>query len=181
MNLRTLMLAPLLSVSLIACASEPAGGGAGSSATAAGASAAAATERPTLIVHKSPWCGCCEAWAKQAEDAGFAVEMRDSEDMNPIKQALGVPGSQASCHTAEIDGYFVEGHVPFADIHRMLAERPAARGIAVPGMPLGSPGMEADVKHAYSVNLVGTDGRISEYSRHNDDAQPDHGHGDHQH
>lgn len=133
---------------------------------------AAATQRPVLLVHKTPWCGCCTAWAEQAEAAGFAVELRDHEDLAPIKQALGVPMSQASCHTAEIDGYFVEGHVPFDDLHRLLAERPEALGIAVPGMPLGSPGMEAHVRHSFSTNLISPDGSIVEYAHHpGDDTQ----------
>lgn len=120
---------------------------------------------PLLVVHKTPWCGCCTAWAEQAEAAGFAVELRDHDDLAPIKQAMGVPRTQASCHTAEIDGYFVEGHVPFEQVHRLLRERPAdAAGIAVPGMPLGSPGMEADVQHDYDVNLVGSDGSVTRYA-----------------
>ncbi len=126
---------------------------------------------PRMIVHKTPWCGCCTAWAEQAEAAGFAVELRDIEDMSPIKRALGVPAAQASCHTAEVEGYFVEGHVPFDDIKRLLAERPAARGIAVPGMPLGSPGMEAGVRHSYSVNLVAEDGTVSEYAKYPGDME----------
>jgi hypothetical protein len=169
MNLyRTCLLAAALSFGVAACAAEPPP----AAPASAGTTAADTHARPLLVVHKTPWCGCCSAWAEQAEAAGFAVELRDTEDMNPIKQALGVPGSQASCHTAEVEGYFVEGHVPFEDIRRLLAERPTARGIAVPGMPLGSPGMEADVKHAYSVNLVAADGTIREYARHNDPAAP---------
>lgn len=122
-------------------------------------------ELPLLVVNKTPWCGCCSAWAEQAEAAGFAVELRDHDDLAPIKQAMGVPQSQASCHTAQVDGYFVEGHVPFEQIHRLLRERPAdAAGLAVPGMPLGSPGMEADVQHEYDVNLVGKDGTTSRYA-----------------
>lgn len=126
---------------------------------------ATSSELPLLVVHKTPWCGCCTAWAEQAEAAGFAVEMRDHDDLAPIKQAMGVPLAQASCHTAEIDGYFIEGHVPFEQVHRLLDERPTdVAGIAVPGMPLGSPGMEADVQHDYDVNLVGKDGTVSRYA-----------------
>lgn len=133
---------------------------------------ASATQLPVLVVHKTPWCGCCTAWAEQAESAGFVVELHDHEDLAPIKQALGVPMSQASCHTAQIGGYFVEGHVPFDDLHRLLAEQPEALGIAVPGMPLGSPGMEAHVNHSFSTNLVTADGSIVEYAHHpGDDAQ----------
>lgn len=122
-------------------------------------------ELPLLVVHKTPWCGCCSAWAGQAEAAGFAVELRDHDDLAPIKQAMGVPQSQASCHTAEVEGYFIEGHVPFEQVHRLLRERPAdVAGLAVPGMPLGSPGMEADVQHEYDVNLVGKDGSTTRYA-----------------
>ncbi|MFN3842520.1 MAG: DUF411 domain-containing protein [Rehaibacterium terrae] len=167
-----LTLALLLPLGLAACVQEPATDTAAApEAVAAPApSIQAASALPRLIVHKTPWCGCCTAWAEQAEAAGFAVELRDAEDLNPIKHALGVPASQASCHTAEVEGYFVEGHVPFEDIKRLLAERPAARGIAVPGMPLGSPGMEAGVRHSYNVNLVAEDGSISEYAHHPGDA-----------
>ncbi|TXK66044.1 DUF411 domain-containing protein [Alkalisalibacterium limincola] len=125
-----------------------------------------------MVVHKTPWCGCCTAWAEQAQAAGFDVELHDHDDLAPIKQALGVPMSQASCHTVQVGNYFVEGHVPFEDVHRLLAEQPDALGIAVPGMPLGSPGMEADVKHSFSTNLVKADGSIVEYAHHpGDDAQ----------
>lgn len=141
-------------------------------ATAAGSAPA---ERPVadaasnhLIMHKTPWCGCCSAWAEQAKAAGFTIEVREYEKLDPIKDALGVPPSQASCHTVEVDGYFVEGHVPFADVRRLLAERPAALGIAVPGMPQGSPGMESPNPQPYSVNLIGRDGSATEYSRHNE-------------
>lgn len=136
---------------------------------------ASATQLPVLLVHKTPWCGCCTAWAEQAETAGFTVELRDHQDLARIKQALGVPMSQASCHTAEIEGYFVEGHVPFEDLHRLLAERPDALGIAVPGMPLGSPGMEADVRHGFSTNLVNEDGSVVEYANHPGDEAPHRG------
>lgn len=179
MNCRLLLLAPLLAFGTAACATETA-----PSAPAVPAEQATnvASERPQLVVRKTPWCGCCGAWASQAEAAGFAVEVHDHEDLGPIKRALGVPAAQASCHTAEVGGYFIEGHVPFADIHRLLAEKPAARGLAVPGMPLGSPGMEADVKQAYSVNLVGRDGSVSEFSRHNEGGKHHHeGHHGHEH
>jgi len=170
MKLPTLLLLPMLSLAVPAWlhAAEP--------ATAASPSSVAASEQPLLVVNKTPWCGCCEVWAAQAEQAGFTVERRVVEDLNPIKRALGVPSSQASCHTAEVGGYFIEGHVPFADVRRLLAERPQARGLAVPGMPLGSPGMEADAAQAYSVNLIDRDGGISEYARHNDGRPAAHGH-----
>jgi hypothetical protein len=181
MRLYRALLCLLLPIGLVACAAEQASTGIehdmaavapvaqpGSSASGAGTAPAS---RPLMVVHKTPWCGCCSVWAEQAEAAGFAVELRDTEDLNPIKRALGVPAGQASCHTAEVDGYFVEGHVPFEDVHRLLAERPAARGIAVPGMPAGSPGMESDAPQRYRVNLVAEDGSVSEYAIHNKDAE----------
>jgi hypothetical protein len=184
MRLHPTLLLLLLPISLAACAAEqaPAGASTPVAATQQSPGAASATDaaRPLMVVHKTPWCGCCSVWAEQAEAAGFAVELRDTEDLNPIKRALGVPTAQASCHTAEVDGYFVEGHVPFEDVRRLLAERPAARGIAVPGMPLGSPGMESDAPQRYRVNLVAEDGSISEYAVHNADAERTaHGHHDH--
>lgn len=153
-------------------AQQPSAASGAATSTTGTAPAAAAADLPLLVVHKTPWCGCCTAWAEQAEAAGFAVELRDHDELGPIKQALGVPRSQASCHTAEIDGLFVEGHVPFEQIHRLLAERPeGAIGIAVPGMPLGSPGMEANVRQSFTTQLVNADGGISEYARHpGDDA-----------
>lgn len=123
-----------------------------------------------LVVHKSPACGCCLAWADQMRGAGFDVQIRDVEDLTPIKARLGVPAQSASCHTAEIDGYFVEGHVPAEDIERLLAERPEAKGLAVPGMPLGSPGMEvpSGAIQPYEVLLVHDDGSTEVFAQHGD-------------
>lgn len=95
-----------------------------------------------ILVHKSPWCGCCAAWVEHLEENGFDVTVREHENMTPIKVEAGVPDELYSCHTAHIEGYVIEGHVPAADIARLLAERPDAQGLAVPGMPAGSPGME---------------------------------------
>ena len=126
------------------------------------------TGLPIAIVHKSPTCGCCKVWVDHLEDAGFRVEVRESNDLEPIKKKLGVPYGEGSCHTAEIGGYFVEGHVPASDIKRLLAEKPKARGLAVPGMPLGSPGMEVPSGQVqpYAVKLVATDGSTSVWARH---------------
>ena len=95
-----------------------------------------------LLVYKSASCGCCGEWVKHLEQNGFRVQVRNMEDMTAIKRQLGVPPAMDSCHTGVIGDYLVEGHVPAADIRRMLAERPPIRGIAAPGMPVGSPGME---------------------------------------
>jgi hypothetical protein len=95
-----------------------------------------------ISVYKTPTCGCCTEWVEHLEQNGFEVTVRSLDDLGPIKSRLGVPYDLQSCHTAEVGGYVVEGHVPAEDIRRLLEERPTATGIAVPGMPVGSPGME---------------------------------------
>ena len=105
-------------------------------------SALAAETFPKMIVTRDPNCGCCGSWVTHARAAGFAVEVVEVPDVAPLKARLGVPDPLASCHTAEIGGYVVEGHVPAEAIKRLLAERPKATGLAVAGMPVGSPGME---------------------------------------
>lgn len=109
---------------------------------------------PLMVVHKTPTCGCCNAWVDHLRAAGFTVETVDVPDTSPIANRLGVPESLRSCHTAEIAGYAIEGHVPAADIRRLLALRPEAGGLAVPGMPFGSPGMEmGNRRDSYQVIL----------------------------
>ncbi|RDI57162.1 hypothetical protein DES45_10779 [Microvirga subterranea] len=100
----------------------------------------AAQSLPKMTVTKDPSCGCCGAWVDHVRKAGFPVEVIESAEVNRLKVRLGVPQALASCHTAEIGGYVVEGHVPADAIKRLLAERPQAKGLAVPGMPVGSPG-----------------------------------------
>ena len=95
-----------------------------------------------IVVYKSPTCGCCGKWVKHMEDAGFSVDVEDRRDLTPIKAELGVPGRMQSCHTAKVGDYIVEGHVPADLVRRMLDEKPDIKGLAVPGMPMGSPGME---------------------------------------
>lgn len=123
---------------------------------------------PLVTVHKSPYCGCCEKWVEHMQAAGFRVEVVNTDDMTPVKQRVGIPPGKGSCHTAEVGGYFVEGHVPAEDVKRLLAEKPDARGIAVPGMPIGSPGMESPDGRvqAYDVQLVDKQGETSTWSRH---------------
>ena len=113
-------------------------------ATASPASQSNPAAQPAaMTVYRDPSCGCCEAWAEIARKAGYPVRVVDHQDMPAIKRHHGVPEALASCHTAIVGGYAVEGHVPLADVARLLKERPAGiRGIAVPGMPRGSPGME---------------------------------------
>lgn len=97
---------------------------------------------PLVSVTKDPSCSCCGGWVVHIEAAGFPVQVIESADMDSVKQRLGVPADLVSCHTAEVDGYVIEGHVPAVAIRRLLAERPEATGLAVPGMPTGSPGMD---------------------------------------
>lgn len=125
---------------------------------------------PHVLVHKSPTCGCCNAWIEHMRKAGFTVEARNRSDMGALKERIGVPPAKASCHTAEVAGYFVEGHVPAADVKRLLAERPDARGLTAAGMPAGSPGMEMPDGRVppYAVELVANDGGTSVFSRHGD-------------
>jgi len=128
----------------------------------------AAPSLPLVKVTKNPSCGCCKLWVEHLRGAGFQVEVNDVDNLNSVKQRVGLPYGMGSCHTAEVDGYFVEGHVPVDDIKRLLRERPQARGIAVPGMPVGSPGMESPSGQVqpYDVMLVARDGTASVYSHH---------------
>jgi hypothetical protein len=113
------------------------------SATPLASQANPAAQPAAMTVYRDPSCGCCEAWAEIARKAGYQVRVIDHQDMAAVKRHHGVPEALASCHTAMVGGYAVEGHVPLADVARLLKERPAGiRGIAVPGMPRGSPGME---------------------------------------
>lgn len=123
---------------------------------------------PPLTVYKSRSCGCCGKWVDHMRAAGVTVEVRDVDNVHPVKMRVGVPVGKGSCHTAEVGGYFLEGHVPASDVKRLLSEKPAAKGLAVPGMPLGSPGMEVPDQHAqpYDVELVADDGSTSRFSRH---------------
>ena len=126
-------------------------------------SAAAAT----IEVVKSPYCGCCTHWVDYLRAEGFEVRVVEAEDVSPTARRLGVPDDLRSCHTASVEGYAIEGHVPAADIRRLLAERPQAAGIAVPGMPVGSPGMEQGTRRQpYATVLFGRDGRRTVFARH---------------
>jgi hypothetical protein len=110
-----------------------------------------------MVVTRDPGCGCCSAWVEHVRSAGFQVEVVGSHNLAPLKLRLGIPEHLAACHTAEIEGYVLEGHVPAPAIKRLLAERPAATGLAVPGMPVGSPGMEVSGSpdERYEVILFG--------------------------
>lgn len=120
-----------------------------------------------VVVYKSPSCGCCKLWVDHLRANGFSVKARDVADIMPYKAANGVPPALGSCHTATVGGYTIEGHVPAGDIKRLLAERPKVAGLAVPGMPIGSPGMEQGAhKQRYEVLSFDRTGRIAVYARH---------------
>jgi len=129
---------------------------------------AAGAAKETISVHKSESCGCCKVWVEHLEKAGFTVKVQNVDNLADIKERVGVPYGKGSCHTAEVGGYFVEGHVPAQDIKRLLRERPNAKGLTVPGMPLGSPGMEVPSGQVdpYDVLLVGKDGNTTVYAHH---------------
>lgn len=129
---------------------------------------AANAEIPLIQVHKSPTCGCCKVWVEHLQKNGFKVVVFEEDNLEPVKTRLGVPAAKGSCHTGEVEGYLVEGHVPASDIHRLLAERPNAKGLVLPGMPIGSPGMEIEgiAAHAFTVELVKLDGETEPFAHH---------------
>jgi len=129
-------------------------------------SAAAFADEPSIAVYKSPTCGCCSKWIEHLEANGFDVEPVDVTDLRLVKSIAGIAPEQASCHTARIGDYVIEGHVPAADIRRLLSEHPEARGLTVPGMPQGSPGMESPNPEHYQVLLIGEDGSTSVFAEH---------------
>lgn len=157
---------------LTACARSPSPTTASprADATTQQAPAVVDTTLPLIVVHKSLDCSCCANWVTHLRKAGFKVDVRNSSNLNPIKERLGVPPDKKACHTAEVGGYFVEGHVPADDIKRLLVEKPNAKGLAVPGMPAGSPGMEmpSGKTQPYDVLLVARDNSGSTFSRHGD-------------
>ena len=165
----------LLAVGALAVGGARAGDGAPSFAVPAAESLSshtagvrAATPRPAaeVVVYKSPTCGCCSLWVDHLRANGFTVVAHDTSDMAAVKRRLGVPAGMESCHTAVVDGYVVEGHVPAADVTRLLAERPAVAGVAVPGMPMGAPGMEGARTDRYDVMTFDRAGRAAVFSSH---------------
>ena len=170
---------PLLAVAALAAAPSFAAAGAEAAAKATPAAtspaarptvaaAASPAERPAITVHHSPGCGCCVKWVEHLREARYPVTVLDSLDLDAERRRVGVPVGKASCHTAEVGGYFVEGHVPVADIDRLLREKPKARGLTAPGMPMGSPGMEMPdgATPKYDVLLVLPDGTTRVWATH---------------
>ena len=187
LNLAVLTLGLMTVLSACARTPQAAGGATAVSTAAAGATSVAMAANgpddgvskatpplPPMLVHKSASCGCCGLWVEHMQAAGFEVEVRNADNVNPIKERVGVPLGKGSCHTAEVGGYFVEGHVPADDVKRLLAERPDAKGLVVPGMPAGSPGMELPDGRTqpYTVELVHADGTTSAFARHQQEADP---------
>lgn len=128
----------------------------------------AAGAAQSIHVYKSPTCSCCTDWVDHLENNGFDVEVTDTQDMNRVKFEAGLSRNLASCHTAFVGDYVIEGHVPADDIHRLIANAPNARGLAVPGMPAGSPGMDmGDRKDHYQVLMFNDSGQTKVFSEHN--------------
>ena len=119
-----------------------------------------------IVVYKSPSCGCCGNWVKHIRQSGFDVVVKDLDDMDTIKRQAGIPEELQSCHTASVGGYLVEGHVPASDIKRMLTERPAIKGLTIPGMPASAPGMDAPGKVPYTVLTFDAKGKTGVYSKY---------------
>ena len=158
--MRNLFLLSALTAAFVACGGEPAA----SPAEGGGAALSASIDLPPVLVHKTATCGCCNGWIDHLREAGFDVEARDTRTLHTLKADVGVPAQLASCHTAIIDGYVVEGHVPAYVIRQLLEERPEVTGISVPGMPIGSPGMEGPNPQPYSVYAFDRGGRAEVFA-----------------
>ena len=126
--------------------------------------AAAPARRDEVVVYKSPSCGCCSKWVDYLRKQGFTVVTHDTSGMSAVKAELGVPDAMSSCHTATVGGYVIEGHVPAADIERLLREHPKVIGLSVPGMVTGSPGMEGGTPEHYKVMMFGAKGTTTVFS-----------------
>ena len=126
-----------------------------------------AMAKGVISAYRNPGCGCCEKWADQLKAAGFELTMQDDPDLSARRVTAGVPDDLAGCHTALMGDYVIEGHVPLADIEKLLAEKPAIRGIAVAGMPMGSPGMEmGESRDAFDVVAFAANGSRSIFAKY---------------
>lgn len=119
-----------------------------------------------VTVYKSPYCGCCAKWVDHLRENGFRVQTVDTQALAGLKSSVGVPAELASCHTAMVEGYIIEGHVPAQDIRRLLEERPTVKGLTVPGMPHGSPGMEGPAPEHYQVLTIDAGGKTTVFAEH---------------
>ena len=168
-----LFLLPALALALAACAPDPAPVDAvdpaddatAETVPAAATPATADPDAPLVTVYKTPTCGCCSLWSDYMAENGFRVENVDIDNLTAVKDSLGVPSDIGSCHTATVEGYVVEGHVPAEFVTRLLDEKPDALGLAVPGMPLGSPGMEqGDMRQPYDVLILDESGEAAVFA-----------------
>src|SRR6185437_6887659 len=123
-------------------------------------------KKPTITVYKDPSCGCCKNWIQYLIKHGYQVDAKDTPDMPGIKRTLGVPEALTSCHTAVVNGYLIEGHVSAEDIDRLLAQKPKIAGLAVPGMPSSSPGMDGPRTKPYQVLAFDKNGKTTVFSTH---------------
>ncbi len=156
MDLRTLSSLAFIGFAIAGCSSAD--------AAQESASVTPDPDLPTVLVYKTPTCGCCNGWVEHMERAGFTVDARNVTDIVSVKHESGVPMSLGSCHTAIIDGYVVEGHVPAEQVKQLLADRPEVVGIAVPGMPIGSPGMEGRNAQPYEVLAFDQEGQTEVFA-----------------
>ena len=122
-------------------------------------------ENLVAVVHKSPTCGCCGNYVSYLRRAGFTVKVEDNPDLTPIKQKYNISSEMQSCHTTEIGGYFIEGHIPIEAVQKLLTEKPSIKGIALPGMPSGSPGMPGGKNEDFDIQQLSDDGMWSEFIR----------------
>lgn len=136
-------------------------------ASALGLPLAATAALPVIEVYKSAQCGCCSEWVKHLKANGFTVKTSNVANPSDYREKAGIPDRLGSCHTGMVNGYAIEGHVPATEIKRLLVEKPKARGLAVPAMPLGSPGMEGPRNDPYDVFLVGANGSSTVYKHYN--------------
>lgn len=136
------------------------------SPAAADSDRAASDATSRVEIYKTPTCGCCTLWAEHLEANGFATQVVDRQSLDAVKRRGGIPTGSEACHTAFVDGYVIEGHVPAEDVKRLLQERPDVVGLVVPGMPPGSPGMEGPVSRPYTVYSFDRDGDLSVFARH---------------
>jgi hypothetical protein len=163
---RPALLSSVLLLAVAACGGEatPEAAAATGAAEAALRVAATPSQPATIRVYTTEGCGCCNGWVEHLRAAGFEVDARNVTDLPSIKAGAGIDASLSSCHTALVDGYVVEGHVPADVIQRLLAERPDIAGVVVPGMPVGSPGMEGGGAKPYQVLALGRDGSTEVYA-----------------
>ena len=172
MSIRSLTGLALTALLLAACGGDPApaptgavaAGGASGASGAGEIAEAGSAAVDTVVVYKTPTCGCCSQWVEHMRENGFIVVAHDLENLEPIKRQLGVPAGRVACHTARVGGYTLEGHVPADLVRRMLEESPRFKGLIVPGKPMGAPGMEGPRSEPYQVLSYDDAGTVEVYA-----------------